>query len=40
MNPIMNLPATCELCGNWLPGHSVCIINSSTIICNSCKLLD
>lgn len=18
------LPATCELCGNWLPGHSVC----------------
>ncbi|KAG2200622.1 hypothetical protein INT47_007366, partial [Mucor saturninus] len=22
MNPIMTLPATCELCGNWLPGHS------------------
>ncbi|KAI9358749.1 hypothetical protein BD770DRAFT_442953 [Pilaira anomala] len=22
MNPIFTLPATCELCGNWLPGHS------------------
>ncbi|GAN06289.1 hypothetical protein MAM1_0118c05769 [Mucor ambiguus] len=21
MNPL-TLPATCELCGNWLPGHS------------------
>lgn len=25
MNPTFKtLPATCELCGNWLPGHSVC----------------
>ncbi|KAI7907530.1 uncharacterized protein BX663DRAFT_491190 [Cokeromyces recurvatus] len=21
-NFIITLPATCELCGNWLPGHS------------------
>lgn len=25
MSPIMILPATCELCGNWLPEHSVCL---------------
>ncbi|GAA5806364.1 hypothetical protein EDC94DRAFT_603429 [Helicostylum pulchrum] len=22
MNSIITLPATCELCGNWLPGHT------------------
>lgn len=34
---IMICPATCELCGQWMPGHSVCV--KFIIVCTYIVLL-